>query len=48
MQENNRDWLELVEGHTRFQLLTEEETAAVIFFFSSALPILLNFPIICF
>jgi hypothetical protein len=49
-QEYNQDWLELDEGDPGFQLLTEEEIAAVIFFylFSSALPILLNFPFICF
>jgi hypothetical protein len=31
-KENIQDWLELDEGDTGFQLLTEEETAAVIFF----------------
>jgi hypothetical protein len=31
-QENIQDWLELDEGDPEFQLLTEEETAAVIFF----------------
>jgi hypothetical protein len=31
-QENNQDWLELYEGDARFQLLTEEKIAAVIFF----------------
>jgi hypothetical protein len=38
-QENIKDWLELDEGDPRFQLLTEEEIAAVIFFylFSSVL-----------
>jgi hypothetical protein len=37
------------EGDPGFQLLTEEEIAAVIFvyLFSSALPILLNFTFIC-
>jgi hypothetical protein len=47
--ENIQDWLQLDEGDI-FQLLTEEEIAAVTFFylFSSALPILLNFPFICF
>jgi hypothetical protein len=49
-QENIQDWLELAEG---FQLLTEEEIAAVILFFfiylfSSAIPILLHFPFILF
>jgi hypothetical protein len=50
MQRNIRDWLELDEGVPGFQLLTEEEIAAVIFFylFLSALPILLNCPFICF
>jgi hypothetical protein len=48
MQENIQDWLELDEGVPGFQLLTEEEIAAVIFFtriylFSSELPILLIF-----
>jgi hypothetical protein len=31
-QENMQDWLELDEGDPGFQLLTEEEIAAVIFF----------------
>jgi hypothetical protein len=42
-RENIQDWLELAEGDPGFQLLTEEEIAAVIYFFylfSSALPIL--------
>jgi hypothetical protein len=45
-EENIQDWLELDEEDPEFQFLTEEETAAVIYFylFSSALPILLNFP----
>jgi hypothetical protein len=48
-QDNIRDWLALDEGERRFLLLTGEEIAAVIFFlFSSALPILLNFPFIYF
>jgi hypothetical protein len=49
-QENIQDWLELDEGDPGFQLLPEEEIAAVIFFylFSRALPIVLNFPCICF
>jgi hypothetical protein len=49
-QENIQDWLELDKGDPGFQLLTEEEIAAVIFFylFSSALHISLNFPFICF
>jgi hypothetical protein len=47
-QENIEDWLELDEGHPEFQLLTEEEIAVAIYFylFSSAIPILLNFPFI--
>jgi hypothetical protein len=32
-QENIQDWLELDEGVPGFRLLTEEETAAVIFLF---------------
>jgi hypothetical protein len=50
-QENIQDWLELDEEYPGFQLLTEDETVAVVFFlpiFSSALPMLLNFPFICF
>jgi hypothetical protein len=50
-QGNIQDWLKLDEGNPGFQLLSKEETAAVIFLyylFSSALPILLNFPYICF
>jgi hypothetical protein len=49
-QENIQDWLQLGEGDPGFQLLTEEEIAAVIFFylFSSAVPILLNFSFIGF
>jgi hypothetical protein len=31
-QENIQDWLQLDEGYPGFQLLTEEEIAAVIFF----------------
>jgi hypothetical protein len=43
-QENMQDWLQLDAGGPGFQLLTEEEIVAVIFFylFSSALSILLN------
>jgi hypothetical protein len=33
MQENIQDWLELDEGNPGFQLQTEEEIAAVIYFF---------------
>jgi hypothetical protein len=49
MQENIQRWLEK-DGDTRFQLLTEEETTAVMCFYLllTALPILLNFPFICF
>jgi hypothetical protein len=49
-QENIQDWLQLDGGDPGYQLLTEKEIAAVIFFylFSSALPILLNFLCICF
>jgi hypothetical protein len=51
MQENIQDWLQLDEGDPGFQLLTEEETAAVIFFylFSTALPsIIIKFSISLF
>jgi hypothetical protein len=50
-QEYIEDWLQLDEGDPGFQLLTEEEIAAVTFvfnLFSSALPILLHFQFICF
>jgi hypothetical protein len=49
-QENIQDWLQLDEGDPGFQLLTQEEIAAVIFFhiYLSALPTSLNFPFICF
>jgi hypothetical protein len=49
-QENIQDWLELDEGDPGFQLLREEEIAAayILYIFSSALPILLNFLCICF
>jgi hypothetical protein len=47
-QENIQDRLELDGGDPGFQLLTEGEIAAVIYFylFSSALSILLHFPFI--
>jgi hypothetical protein len=32
IQENNQDWPQLDDGDREFQLLTEEEIAAVIFF----------------
>jgi hypothetical protein len=32
-QGNIQDWLELDEGDPKFELLTEEEIVAVIFFF---------------
>jgi hypothetical protein len=47
-QENIQDWLQLDKEDPGFQLLTEEEIAAVIFLISSALPLLLDFPFICF
>jgi hypothetical protein len=49
-QENTLHWLELDVGDLGVQLLTEEEIAAVIFFylFSSALPVLSNFLFIYF
>jgi hypothetical protein len=34
-QQTIQDWLELVEGDPRYQLLTEGEIAAVTFFFIS-------------
>jgi hypothetical protein len=44
MQENTQDWLQLDEGDPGFQLLTEEEISAMIFYlFLSALFILLHF-----
>jgi hypothetical protein len=48
MQENIQDWFELDEGDHGFLLLTEERTAAVIFFYLhlSALLLLLHFPFI--
>jgi hypothetical protein len=47
-QENIQDWLQLDEGDPGFQLLTEQEIAAVIFFYLllSVLLILLKFPFI--
>jgi hypothetical protein len=49
-QDNIQDWFQLDVGGPGFQLLTEEEIAALMFFnlFSSALSILLTFPFICF
>jgi hypothetical protein len=49
-QENIQDRLELDEGVLGFQLLTGGNCCSDIFFylFSSALPMLLNFPFICF
>jgi hypothetical protein len=50
-QENVQAWLEMDEGDPGFQILTEEEVAAVTFFsylFLSALPLLSNIPFICF
>jgi hypothetical protein len=45
-QENIQDWLELDEGDSGFQLLTEEQIAVVIYFYllSSVPPTLLYFP----
>jgi hypothetical protein len=47
-QENVQDWFELDERDPGVQLMTEEEIAAVMlfYFFSSALPMLLNFPFV--
>jgi hypothetical protein len=45
-RENIQDWLQLDEGTPGFQLLTDEEIAAVtyiFYLFSSALPLLLKF-----
>jgi hypothetical protein len=47
-QENIQDWPALDEGDPGFQLLTEEEVADIFYLFWSALPIVLNFPFICF
>jgi hypothetical protein len=41
-QEHFQDWLQLDKGVPRFQLLV------FLYLFSSALPILLHFPFICF
>jgi hypothetical protein len=48
--ETTQDWLQLDEGDPGFQLLTEEEIAAVIFIylFSSELPTSITFPFTCF
>jgi hypothetical protein len=47
-QENIQDCLQLDEGDPGFQLLTEEEIAAAIFFiYFHHYPTLLNFPFIC-
>jgi hypothetical protein len=45
-----QDWLELDEGEPGFQFLTEEEICPsdIFYLFLSALPILLNFPFVCF
>jgi hypothetical protein len=48
MQENMQYWLEVDEGDPGFQLLTEEEIAAVLIYFASALLVLLNSLFICF
>jgi hypothetical protein len=44
-EKNIQDWLELDEGDSGFQLLTEEQITVVTSFylFSSVLPMLLNF-----
>jgi hypothetical protein len=49
-QECIQEWLELDEGDPGFQPLTQEEIAALIFFylFSSALPIFIKFSIYLF
>jgi hypothetical protein len=47
-QEYTQNWFELDEGDPGFQLVTEEEIAALMFFylFLSVLPILSKFPFI--
>jgi hypothetical protein len=48
-QENIQDWLQLDEGDPEFQLLTEEEIAAVIYFLcSSSLSIFFKFSVYLF
>jgi hypothetical protein len=47
-QENTQDWLELDEEHPEFQLLTEEEIAAMIFLFIFISTTSLHFAFICF
>jgi hypothetical protein len=50
-QENIQDRLQLDEGDPGFQLLTEGKIATVIYsylFPSALLPVLINFPFICF
>jgi hypothetical protein len=48
-QENIQDWLQLDEGDPGFQLLTGRNCCSdILYLFSSAPPILLNFPFICF
>jgi hypothetical protein len=44
-QENIQDWFELDEGDPGFQLLTGEEIAAIIFFFSISTTCIIKFPI---
>jgi hypothetical protein len=54
MQENFQDWLQLDKADPGFQLLVflrflnKGSTVIILYLFSSALSILLNFPFICF
>jgi hypothetical protein len=54
MQKNIEDWLQMDEGYPGFQILVllqflnKGSTATLFNLFSSALPILFNFPFICF
>jgi hypothetical protein len=49
-QENIQDWLQLDEADSEFQLLTQEEIAAVIFFLFAFISIayIIKFPICLF
>jgi hypothetical protein len=53
MQENIQDWLQLDEGDPGFQfvflwILNNGSTVIFFIYFLSALPVLLNFILICF
>jgi hypothetical protein len=47
-QENIQDWLELDEGDPGFQLLTEDEIGAVIFFILISIAHIIKFSIYLF